>query len=502
MTSTSSQPLSVSAWPDSGDATTGSREGAFRQAIRPLCKLIFYIFCFETLFSVAYRSVALATQSNRLAWIAGLVMLAFSALCFRFREPILTTVQRWLGRLPCGSAAWFWTWLVLGIVVRAAWAMVYHIRLKSDGLAYFTDAAGFAVYHHINGAYWPPGLSLFEAPFLMLLGVHQWVTDLTTLLVFIVSYFVTYRLGVRMAGAWVAGIAVTVLATWPTLISLTPANSKECFLLLLITTVMLLQLKAVETSGGQRWLLIAFSGILIGCAALTQPGFMLFPFVSLCAMWLVGLRFSRAALAFVLMSLTMFLAISPWTLRNYMTFHRFVLISSNGGSVFYRSNNPDANASYEADQHAVLIGDEFAQDKEGYRAGEDWIRHHPLDFAVLGIRKQVNFLGEDGIGPFESMKRDLHPPRRFYGLVKAICNLAWVGVWLAGLLAAQRLFKRSRWGTWFGICFVPLFYQFLIDTVFESGSRHHVCFTGLLGVLVGLALVQDLAGIGASQNSV
>lgn len=500
MTSAASQSLSVSDWPDSGVATEGSRKGVSRQAILPLCKLIFYLFCAESLFSVAYRSVALATHSNSLKWIAGVGMVAFAALCFRFREPILTNIRRWVGRLPCGSAAWFWTWLVLGLLVRVVWATVYHIKLTGDGIAYFTNAATLATHHGIDGTFWPPGFSLFEAPFLMVLGVHPWVTDLTTLLLFIATYIVTYRLGLRIAGAWMAGVACTVLAIWPTLVALTPANSKECFLLLLITSVMLLQLMAVEARGAQRWSLLAASGILIGCCALTQPGFMLFPFVSLCTIWLAGLRVSRAALGFVVIAAAMFLAISPWTLRNYMTFHRLVLISSNGGSVFWRANNPDANASYMEDEQGVLVGDTFAQDKEGYHAGEEWILHHPLDFAALAVRKQVTFLGEDGIGPYESMKAYIHPTRRFYGLAKAICNLAWLGTWLIGLLAAPRLFARSRWVLWFGFCFLPIFYQLLIDSVFESGSRHHVCFTALVGLLVGVALVQDRASIGTRPS--
>jgi hypothetical protein len=38
--------------------------------------------------------------------------------------------------------------------------------------------------------------------------------------------------------------------------------------------------------------------------------------------------------------IVVFLAIIPWTIRNYLVFHEFVLLNTNAGYVFYWSNNP------------------------------------------------------------------------------------------------------------------------------------------------------------------
>ena len=48
-----------------------------------------------------------------------------------------------------------------------------------------------------------------------------------------------------------------------------------------------------------------------------------------------------------------------------------VLISTNGGSVFYRANNLLANASYSPEGQEPLPKDEFAADKKGYKAADD-----------------------------------------------------------------------------------------------------------------------------------
>ena len=41
--------------------------------------------------------------------------------------------------------------------------------------------------------------------------------------------------------------------------------------------------------------------------------------------------------------MAMLLAILPWTMRNKLVLHHFVLVSTNGGSIFYRANNPKAD---------------------------------------------------------------------------------------------------------------------------------------------------------------
>jgi len=50
------------------------------------------------------------------------------------------------------------------------------------------------------------------------------------------------------------------------------------------------------------------------------------------------------------------------------------------------------------------------------------------------------------------------------------------------------LFNLKNWQVWFGMLFLPLLYQWAIDSVFESGARHHVPYVAFISVLVGIAL--------------
>ena len=165
------------------------------------------------------------------------------------------------------------------------------------------------------------------------------------------------------------------------------------------------------------------------------------------------------------------------------------MILSFGGSVFYTANNAHANASYSEESQQALPKDPIAADKEGYRLGKQWVREHPLDFAKLSVRKQVVFLGDDGIGIYEVMHRyQTAPSALVYNALKGITSLYWFALWIVLLCCCRPLLRSSHWVTCFSLVFLPFAYQWAIDSVFESGSRHHMAYVGCLAALVAVAM--------------
>ena len=184
----------------------------------------------------------------------------------------------------------------------------------------------------------------------------------------------------------------------------------------------------------------------------------------------------------------MLATVLPWTIHNYRSYGRFILISTNGGSVFYTANNAHANASYSEESQQALPKDPIAADKEGYRLGKQWVRQHPAAFVVLAIRKQVVFLGDDGDGVYEGLKRGRSPSALQYNVLKGITSLYWFGLWL-GLLCCYKPFFRSRdWAELLAVAFLPFAYQWAIDSVFESGSRHHMAHVACIAILLSVSL--------------
>jgi 4-amino-4-deoxy-L-arabinose transferase-like glycosyltransferase len=458
-----------------------------------LAQAVFVLLCAETLFSVPYRSIYLLRHSIYQAWITAICVLAAIGVCFAFRQPVLRALGRMLSSPSKGNKAWLSFWLIFGLALRLAWALRFPIPLQSDNLIFFDVAAKMAHGQSMGSVFNPPGLSLFLAPFFMVFGAHQWVTLLCALLLFVATYLLTYALASRIQGGLAARIAPMLVAVWPGYFPLAGVNSKETLLAALVPATLFLYLKAFDPGAGPHgarihWGYVIAAGLCMGFAALTQPGYLLFPAVLFSFEMLRAKGWRRATGRTAVFTIAMLAAILPWTFRNYLVFHRVVLISTNGGSVFYRANNADANAQYEPENEAPLPKDEFEADKMGYKLADDWIEHHPGAFAVLMVRKQVVFLGDDALGSFATLKYGRNSSVAFYAIAKAVSNLFWLALWAVLFFGFPLLFKMDNWRLWFGLLFLPLLYQWVIDSVFESGPRHHVPYVALIAVLVGMVL--------------
>jgi 4-amino-4-deoxy-L-arabinose transferase-like glycosyltransferase len=469
----------------SWDDTECVKHGWLRRAARGA----FLLLCLETIFAVPYRSVFLATHSAGLSLSAGIVAVALGFVAFVYREKLLRRLQTLCGRLAMDGRDWFGFWLVFGVVIRVAWAWAYPMVLAEDATRYFSRAQTLAETHTYAGTFFPPGFSLFLTPFFAVFGASGWVTALCGVLTFAGTYWMTFLLAKWLGGMRAAGLACALVAVWPNYVALVGSFAdKETLLVFLVMAMAMMYLHAGRARGSKRILSLVVTGILLGCAVLTQPAFLLFPMVIFGCEILRGKRWMRGIGVAALVGVVALATVSPWSYRNYRLLHRFVLVSTNGGSVFYRANNPLATGAYEDRGAELLPDDEFAASAEGYRAGREWIRGNPAAFAALAVRKQVGSFGDDGIGVYETMKRHM-TTRRFYAAAKLVCNVFWWLAWGVLLIGSSRVFRSPGWGTVFGVCFLPLVLQWAIETGFESEGRHHVPYVGLVSVLVAVILV-------------
>ncbi len=89
-----------------------------------------------------------------------------------------------------------------------------------------------------------------------------------------------------------------------------------------------------DKTGWRRWIWL---GVGMGTAVLLRQLFLLFiPFLLLWLWWAKRPRLSQLALPFIITLLMM----SPFTLRNYLAFDRFVPLNTNAGYAFFWGNHP------------------------------------------------------------------------------------------------------------------------------------------------------------------
>jgi hypothetical protein len=227
-------------------------------------------------------------------------------------------------------------------------------------------------------------------------------------------------------------------------------------------------------------------GAVLGFASLTHPTFQLFPIVLVAYEFLSSLT-PRTFLRLAPLLAGMALIISPWSLRNHEKLGHWVIISDNGGDVFYRANNPLADGSYQPEGETPLPHDEVQRERVGYQLGKRWIASHPGQFLWLAERKLTFLLGDDGVGVFESMKRGLGITGWSYLLFRAIASGYWFLIWIL-ILNMLRLQWRAAVAFCPEVLALILSFLFLlpIHSVYETDSRHHLPVIGGLAVLAAV----------------
>jgi 4-amino-4-deoxy-L-arabinose transferase-like glycosyltransferase len=143
----------------------------------------------------------------------------------------------------------------------------------------------------------------------------------------------------RSAGQRAGIVASWLAAAYPPLVWISSyVFSESLYALLAIATAMAAQ-SAVDRATGARarsGLAAALAaGLLCGASILVRPS-MLF-FVPIAAAWLIARRLPRHAIALVVGATVV---VAPWTVRNYRTYGRFVLVASEGGVTFWTGNHP------------------------------------------------------------------------------------------------------------------------------------------------------------------
>jgi 4-amino-4-deoxy-L-arabinose transferase-like glycosyltransferase len=495
-------------WP-AAPAETGEEEIplGWTAAASRLLALLFVIVGLEALYAIPKLTWDLAVGGREGIGIA--LSLAIAALA----GLLLWTVRRrpaaWfqaagarLAAVPRGR--WLAGVIGTGIVLRLAWDLLFPAPLTSDGLAYYDLAARMAhgqTYQTPYGewALWPPGFPFLLLASFRLLGAGALAVNAVNLLLFAGSILAVYALA-RRFGEAPARLATLLVALWPNLIASAGIASKEMVIVFLLPVLLLLYLQAgEEPRPGRAGLKRFVAGMVFGYATLTQPAVMLLAGAFAAYEILMQTPLLRAGVRLALLAAGMLVVILPWTARNYQVLHTPVLVSTNGGDVFYRANNPRATGGWIPDgERSLRQYDELTRSRLGYQWGKQWIRENPADFLLLALKKQVLFLGDDAVGAYETLKRGLGIRGGLYALVKLGSNAWWGGIWALVLAAC---FVRAGSASWYRRPAVVLFlltilYFWTIDSIFESGARHHLPLVGLLAILAA-----SLAEIGRPDLS-
>jgi 4-amino-4-deoxy-L-arabinose transferase-like glycosyltransferase len=362
-------------------------------------------------------------------------------------------------------SSFFWT-VAIAFVLRLAYILIAHTyRIKPDqdffSFGYEMGRIGRALATgygfadpfgaHTGPTAWEPPLypyliaSVFKltsvytpASALILLTLNSLFSALTCIPIFLIARkCFSEKVAVWSAWAWALLPTVMYWCTrwvWETSLAA-----------LLLALIFLLTLRLGDLDGPQPW--IAF-GILWGIAALTNSS--LLSFLPASGLWVLYQRRKRHQPWIVCLALSSFFfmaSIAPWTVRNYKTFGKFILIRSNFGAELRLGNGPGADGTWMAFLHPTQNPVEMRRYEQmgelqyvaaRNREALDFIRGDYARFAWISFKRFVYYWAGR---PRESTSAALldnsaflaSSVLAFWGLVLALRKHrpgAWVFFWL------------------------------------------------------------------------
>lgn len=237
----------------------------------------------------------------------------------------------------CSSSLYFQ--VGVGIVIRLLWIAVCPFEPVSDSNIYhqfaqrIADGQGYVWADGSATAYWAVGTSAVYGLFYAIIGEPSSAVAVVNLISFILLCIAVRCMGKNWFGEEACSLSGWVVVFWPTLIMLSNIpNSELIYLPVFVGCILVLD---PVSSKRKTVLNLFFGGLLAALAALVRPTAIILPGVLGCVSFLLHWGKWKKLVWYIMVSLVMVAAISPWTIRNYKAFDSFVPISLNFGPNFW-----------------------------------------------------------------------------------------------------------------------------------------------------------------------
>ena len=418
---------------------------------------------------------------------------------------------------PLPAAAWLI--LLLALVLRVGYvAVTPDYVLVHDALDYDRAAASIA-----KGDGWPTSRApdrptAFRPPAypVLLAGVYKvaGVEDApkadrvvpARILGIVISTLIVLLIGVVARQLWgrrVQLLAMAGGAVYIPLIVVGAAVMSEPLFALLLLGALAAAIQHRRSTHQWRWVFL--SGVLAGLTCLTRANALVLLLPLGLAVWTVRPRFSPRALAApALLCVLALLTISPWTIRNYVVFDRFIPVSTQLGSALAGTYNDQARldkenpASWRSIRHlpdyrafyARLPETPEPEAEDILRArSKAYIREHPAYVATVAKWTTLRMFELGGLDWSRHTASTI-------SVGPGWANAGVICFWVFALLALAGAFTKLARRTPFFVWLIPiLLYLSVVFLVVET-PRYRTGIDPFIVMLAALALRRALPGAG------
>ncbi len=358
--------------------------------------------------------------------------------------------------------------------------------LAGKGFSFPTDWYPFTLAHEPT-AHWSFLYTLYLAAVYAVFGHHPVAARLIQAVLCGLNILLAYRLGRRLFGEWTGIAAAALTAGYAYLIFFNAALMTQSFYIVAVLAAIDLSLSLVDKPTLRGWVLFGF---VIGLGALFRQTLLLFAPVLFVWIWWSSRRSAAenrdsspaqrrlSPVLGILISLGVIaLLVLPWTLRNYLVYHDFLLLNSNGGYFLYASNYPAQGTNFDPNYVAPIPANlrglpEPTIDRALYRDALGFIVSDPIRFLLLSLNRTQDY--------FWLVPSDQS------GLISNVARVfsftLYLPFMLYGLFLSRRQWRAS----------LPLYLYIAFDTLLSLASwaapRYRLPSDALLIVFAGLAV--------------
>jgi short-subunit dehydrogenase len=253
------------------------------------------------------------------------------------------------------------------------------------------EGNGFSLVPSHLTALFEPGYPIFISLIYLIFGKNFIFIIILQILLDSISCVLIYFFTKKLINTNVAILSSIIYMIYPDFIFASCQIIKEpLFLLLQITGLSLIR----EAEEKRKDILYIFAGVICGFATLTIGAFLIFPFL-LFFYFLFKKEFKKY-LIFILFFL---LSLTPWTIRNYIIFRKFIPIISRTGFLFWMGNNKYSDGGWTWIKSEKMLYEvmskEFSKDTTeiemntlGFKKAFEYLKSLTFkEFLILEIKK-------------------------------------------------------------------------------------------------------------------
>jgi 4-amino-4-deoxy-L-arabinose transferase-like glycosyltransferase len=345
-----------------------------------------------------------------------------------------------------------------------------------------------------------PGYPLFLAFIYLVFGQYFWIVRTIQAIIGAITCVIILKTG-QSAINWPTGLLAGLCASvYPLLLYMSGLFYSETLAMLLLMLGVYIFIELIRKGS---WWRAMFSGIFLTLATLTNPLSSLMIPMLILGLFLVVRPFRKSFTHALIFGISCLVVISPWVIRNYTVYNRFIPLSSLAGSNLWSGNNPFADGGFvypypeywtegEAPDYEYLgwsyLG-EAASSSRFSSIAMKWIKDHPGDFLKLLPKKVIRLWS-----PISYGRQFSRSASSFEKYILLPPYLLFFALALVGIIISFRYWPNT----------LPLFASILgcnlAALIYYGATRYSISMAPALIIFASLAITRFLERISGNEK--